>query len=97
MIYGFKLRTGFFKTQPYSLHIVNKQLILKPPENSQLHRIVITDANVVAISIVKSGHFIDIEINAQGGMYRGTIVDKIDFYEISNMLQQEFGRKIIVE
>jgi hypothetical protein len=98
MAYDVKLKSGFFKTQQYTLAISNKQITLTPQEDSELHNIVITDQDLSTISITgRDTKLTEFEINAQSGIYMGTFAADTNIEEVLWTLKKEFGSKTIIE
>jgi hypothetical protein len=98
MVYDVKLKSGFFKTQQYTLAISNKQITLTPQEDSELHNIVITDQDLSTISITgRDTKLTEFEINAQSVIYMGTFAADTNIEEVLWTLKKEFGSKTIIE
>lgn len=97
MPYNVKLRCGFFKTQPYMLDIVEKQIVLSPKHAADTEKFVIDEHDLNTISIIKSiKNSTEFEIKTQTGIYLGTFDSSTNLEELLCDFTREFGRKFII-
>lgn len=98
MVYDFKIKRGFFKTESTKIHISNGKLEIIPKENSEFKKIVITDIDLISLSISKIDfELIHIEIDAENGNWSGHFKDSTKNDEIVCVLVNEFEEKIKFE
>lgn len=97
MSYKIKLKVGFFKTQLCTVEINSQQISLIPQENGAKSIIIKNDALKTAGFITNDNRGDEeLEIVTVDATYRGTLVDKNDFTDLSQVLYQEFGKKFIL-
>ncbi|HHV15412.1 MAG TPA: hypothetical protein GXX58_02395 [Gelria sp.] len=97
MPYNVRLRAGFFKTQPYVLDIVGKQIVLYPKHATDMEKFVIDEHDLNTISIIKGiKNLTEFEIKTQTGIYIGIIDSRTNLEELLCDLTREFGRKFII-
>jgi hypothetical protein len=97
MPYNVKLRCGFFKTQPYILNILAKQIVLSPKDEDGMGNFVIDEHELNAISIIKGNKNVtEFEIKTQTEAYLGTFDSSINLEQLLCDLAREFGRKFII-
>jgi hypothetical protein len=92
MTFDVRLKTGFFKTQPYFLTISQGQIILTPQDADDDGRLVIDADNVQSIYLT-SGEF---EIITDV-IYTGILPAHTNIKQLSHLLATEFGEKLIVQ
>lgn len=98
LIYKIKLRTGFFKTQPYDLTIGQGQIILTPQENHANGRLVINEEDLKSICITRrNGSAGELEIITESNIYIASLIDQTYQEVLSNVLTNEFGCKLIFQ
>lgn len=97
MPYNVKLRCGFYKTQPYVLDIVGKQIVLYPKHATDMDKYVIDEYDLNTISIIKGiKNLTEFEIKTQTGVHLGTLESSSNLEELLCDLTREFGRKFII-
>jgi hypothetical protein len=96
MPYNVKLRCGFFKTQPYVLDIVGKQIVLYPKHDNDSEKFVIDEHELNTISIIKNKNFAEFEIKTQSVLYLGSLDSNINLEELLCDFTRIFGRKFII-
>jgi hypothetical protein len=97
MPYNVKLRCGFYKTQPYVLDIVGKQIVLYPKHATDMEEFVIDEHDLNTINIIKGiKNLTEFEIRTQTGVHLGTLDSSANLEELLCDLTREFGRKFII-
>lgn len=92
-----KLKTGFFKTQLYSLGVCQNQLTLIPKENNGLNKIIITAKELISVTVFKRDlKAVELEIKTRDGTYIANIGAKTSLEEILFTFTGEFGKKLTV-
>ena len=96
MVYDFKLKTGFFKTEECKLYIGHKKLKIIGVEGDSPLKIIIDGDDLISINISsKNGSLVDIEISTQNEIYRGIIKETSKSKEVICLLTEEFARKVV--
>ncbi|MEW6624756.1 MAG: hypothetical protein AB1420_16800 [Bacillota bacterium] len=89
MTIDIKLKSGFFKTQLYSLVIFQNQISLIPKENSELNKINIRPEDLISVNIFKRGsRVVELEIITKNGSYTGTIDTESNVEELLSTLKE---------
>ncbi|WP_312833422.1 hypothetical protein [Sedimentibacter saalensis] len=96
MDFEFRMKTGFFETKIYYLHIRKGKLIFSPKESDD-NLIVIPDENILNITLKKSKKSFEIEIQTSEKFYQGLLYNKIDYEEFINQIKENINKKIIFE
>lgn len=92
MTYDIKLKTGFFKTQPYLLILDQGQIILTPHAADDNSRLVIDAGSIRSISLTADEFEIITDV-----LYTGRLSNQTDVNQLSYLLAKEFGDKFIFQ
>ena len=95
MEHEIRLKTGFFETTLYGLHISKERLRLSPKTIGD-QEIVLLGKDISDIHL-KNGETLEIEINTLAHSYQGTITDKADYEELLSGLKTNLTNKILCE
>lgn len=98
LTFKIKLKTGFFKTQPYDLTLGKGQIILTPLEDNRNRRLVINAEDLQAIwIIIRNVSAGELEIITESNSYIARFTDQSCLEEVSIVFAKEFGSKVIVQ
>jgi hypothetical protein len=98
LIFKIKLKMGFFKTQSYDLTIGQGQIILIPLEDHANGRLEIYEEDLKSICITRRNVSVcELEIITETNIYIARLIDRTDLEEVSNVLINEFGCKLIFQ
>lgn len=90
LTFKIKLKTGFFKTQPYDLTIGKGQIILTPLENNRNRRLVINEEDLQSIYIIIGNvPSCELEIITASNRYIASFVDQTCLKEVANVFAKE--------
>jgi hypothetical protein len=98
LTFKIRLKTGFFKTQPYYLTIGQGQIILTPQEDMEKGRLIISEADLQSVCITRQQLSAgELEIITRSGACVGIFSDETDLEEVSSVFSREFGPKLIFQ
>lgn len=90
------MKTGFFETKMYYLHISKGKLIFSPRESNE-HLIAIPDENILNITFKKSKKSFEMEIQTCEKFYKGLLDNKIDHEKFIDQIKVNINKKILCE
>lgn len=91
----FKLKTGFFKTEPYDMFVCDKKITLISTVNTPAKEITINNDNLISISINNRNlNLMEMEILSCNDIYIGNLVPETKCEEIQELLIKKFENKI---
>lgn len=96
MDFEFRMKTGFFETKMYYLHINKGKLIFSPRESDD-QLIAIPDGDISNIALKKSNKTFEMEIQTCEKIYQGLLDNKIDHEKFISQIKENINKKIICE
>lgn len=96
MDFEFRMKTGFFETKNYYLHISKGKLIFSPKESDD-NLIVIPDENILNITFKISKKSFEMEVQTCEKIYQGLLDNTIDYEKLINQIKENINKKIICE
>lgn len=96
MDFEFRMKTGFFETKNYYLHISKGKLIFSPKESDD-NLIVIPDENILNITFKISKKSFEMEVQTYETTYEGLLDNKIDYEKFIKQIKENINKKIICE
>ncbi|AFQ43778.1 hypothetical protein [Desulfosporosinus meridiei] len=97
LTFKIKLKTGFFKTQPYDLTLGKGEIILTPLEDNDGSCLVIKGEDLQAIWINIRNVSAELEIMTVTNSYIASFTDHTCLEEVSIVLAKEFGGKVTLQ
>lgn len=92
MTFDIKLRSGFFKTEPYSFTIDQGQIVLIPQAANDNSRLVIDGRSIQSIYLTAGEFEILTDV-----LYTGSFSNQTDLNQLSYLFAKEFGEKFIFQ
>lgn len=97
LTFAIKLKTGFFKTQPFFLTISQGRIILESLEDPIQGRIIIGEEDLESVCLIRRRNpaTVELEIMTVFGSYVAGLSESVSCEELTRAFNEEFGCRLV--